>query len=167
MTFLSQDKGWFPWMCSVFCFQDNDPEGSANSASSHCVSSEFTEHQLHQDSQSGTGSAASGSGSALFSSLDFHSNDISSYGTGREVQDLDVCYSDSRWLASMLVICNKMLGKMGNPSKRSCSLHFSPALSTWSQMHFTLVRNGNLEAIPLMHKSHFLILLVNAFGIRY
>ncbi|KAI6073685.1 Period circadian protein-like protein 3 isoform X1 [Aix galericulata] len=36
---------------------DNDPEGSGNSASSPCASSEFTDHQLHEDSQSGTGSA--------------------------------------------------------------------------------------------------------------
>nr|XP_005024303.3 period circadian protein homolog 3 isoform X1 [Anas platyrhynchos] len=34
---------------------DNAPEGGGNSASSHCASSEFTDHQLHQDSQSGTG----------------------------------------------------------------------------------------------------------------
>lgn len=44
-------------MCSVFCFQDNDPEGSGNSASSQCASSEFTDRQLPEDSQSGTGSA--------------------------------------------------------------------------------------------------------------
>uniref|UniRef100_A0A8B9PA34 Period circadian regulator 3 n=1 Tax=Apteryx owenii TaxID=8824 RepID=A0A8B9PA34_APTOW len=47
---------------------DNDPEASGNSGSL-CSSSEFTDLLLHEDSQSGTGSAASGSGSAVSSSL--------------------------------------------------------------------------------------------------
>ncbi|NXI72143.1 PER3 protein, partial [Anseranas semipalmata] len=63
---------------------DNDPEDSGTSASSHCASSEFTDRLLHEDSQSGTGSAASGSGSALFSSLGSRSSETSGYGTEKK-----------------------------------------------------------------------------------
>ncbi|KAM6046388.1 period circadian protein homolog 3 isoform 5-T6 [Chlamydotis macqueenii] len=55
---------------------DNDAEDSGNSAS-HCASSEFTD-----DSQSGTCSAASGRGSALYGSLGSGSNETSGCGTG-------------------------------------------------------------------------------------
>ncbi|XP_021273073.1 period circadian protein homolog 3 isoform X2 [Numida meleagris] len=61
---------------------DNSPEDSGNSASSHCASSEFTDHLLHEDSQSGAGSAASGSGLALSSSLGSQSYEASGGGTG-------------------------------------------------------------------------------------
>ncbi|XP_075376568.1 period circadian protein homolog 3 isoform X2 [Mycteria americana] len=60
---------------------DNDPEDSGNSAS-NCASSEFTDRSLYEDSQSGTGSAASGSGSALSGSLGSGSNETSGCGTG-------------------------------------------------------------------------------------
>ncbi|KAM6236852.1 period circadian protein homolog 3 isoform 6-T7 [Spheniscus humboldti] len=60
---------------------DNDPEDGGNSAS-HCASSEFTDCSLYEDSQLGTGSAASGSGSALSGSLGSGSNETSSCGTG-------------------------------------------------------------------------------------
>nr|XP_013812915.1 PREDICTED: period circadian protein homolog 3 [Apteryx mantelli mantelli] len=59
---------------------DNDPEASGNSGSL-CPSSEFTDLLLHEDSQSGTGSAASGSGSAVSSSLGSGSNETSDCGT--------------------------------------------------------------------------------------
>ncbi|XP_075028217.1 period circadian protein homolog 3 isoform X3 [Calonectris borealis] len=59
---------------------DNDPEDSGNSAN-HCASSEFTGHSRYEDSQLGTGSAASGSGSALSRSLDSGSNETSGCGT--------------------------------------------------------------------------------------
>ncbi|NXJ84675.1 PER3 protein, partial [Trogon melanurus] len=58
---------------------DNDPEDS-NSAS-RCASSEFTDHSLSEDSQLGTGSAASGSGSTLSGSLGPDSNETSGCGT--------------------------------------------------------------------------------------
>ncbi|XP_062449096.1 period circadian protein homolog 3 isoform X2 [Rhea pennata] len=59
---------------------DNDPEASGNN-DSLCPSSEFTYLLLHEDSQSGTGSAASGSGSAVSSSLGSASNEPSGCGT--------------------------------------------------------------------------------------
>ncbi|NXN25141.1 PER3 protein, partial [Nycticryphes semicollaris] len=59
---------------------NNDPEDSSNRAS-HCASSEFTDHSLYEDSQSGTRSAASGSGSALSGSLGSRSNETSACGT--------------------------------------------------------------------------------------
>ncbi|XP_065593957.1 period circadian protein homolog 3 [Cyrtonyx montezumae] len=59
---------------------DNSPEDSGNSASSHCASSEFTDRLLPEDSQSCTGSAASGSGLALSSSLGSHSCETSGGG---------------------------------------------------------------------------------------
>ncbi|NXI45413.1 PER3 protein, partial [Galbula dea] len=62
---------------------DNNPEDSGNSAS-HCASSEFTDHLLYEDSQLGTGSAASGSGSALSGSLGFGSYETSDCGTEEE-----------------------------------------------------------------------------------
>jgi len=70
----------------IFCFQDNSLEDSGNSASSHCASSECTDRLLHEDSQSGTGSAASGSGLALSSSLGSHSCETSGGGTGKEIK---------------------------------------------------------------------------------
>ncbi|XP_031469141.1 period circadian protein homolog 3 isoform X6 [Phasianus colchicus] len=60
---------------------DNSREDSGNSASSHCASCEFTDRLLHEDSQSGAGSAASGSGLALSSSLGSHSCETSGGGT--------------------------------------------------------------------------------------
>ncbi|XP_068771795.1 period circadian protein homolog 3 isoform X2 [Struthio camelus] len=60
---------------------DNDPEASGDNGS-HCASSEFSDLLLHEDSQSGTGSAASGSGSAVSSSLGSGSNETSGCGTG-------------------------------------------------------------------------------------
>ncbi|XP_032849100.2 period circadian protein homolog 3 isoform X2 [Tyto alba] len=59
---------------------DNDPENSGNSAS-HCAPSEFTDHLLYEDSQSGTGSAVSGSGSALSVFLGSGSSETSGCGT--------------------------------------------------------------------------------------
>ncbi|KFV63548.1 Period circadian protein 3, partial [Dryobates pubescens] len=59
---------------------DNNPEDSGNSAS-HCASSEFTDRLLCEDSQSGIGSAASGSGSALSASPGSGSNETSGCGT--------------------------------------------------------------------------------------
>ncbi|XP_053941955.1 period circadian protein homolog 3 isoform X1 [Cuculus canorus] len=59
---------------------DNDPEDSGNS-SSHCASCELTDRSLYEDSQSGMGSAASGSGSALSASLGSGSNETSGCGT--------------------------------------------------------------------------------------
>ncbi|XP_065711078.1 period circadian protein homolog 3 isoform X2 [Patagioenas fasciata] len=55
---------------------DNDLEDS------HCASSDLTDCWLYEDSQSGTGSAASGSGSALSGSLGSGSNKTSGCGTG-------------------------------------------------------------------------------------
>ncbi|KAM6191752.1 period circadian protein homolog 3 isoform 2-T2 [Sarcoramphus papa] len=60
--------------------RDNDPEDSGNSAS-HCASSEFTDRSLYEDSRSGTGSAASGRGSALSGSLGSGSSETSGCGT--------------------------------------------------------------------------------------
>ncbi|XP_061869164.1 period circadian protein homolog 3 isoform X2 [Colius striatus] len=60
---------------------DNDAEDSSNSAS-HCAASEFTDHSLYEDSQLGTGSAPSGSGSALSGSLGSGSTKTSGCGTG-------------------------------------------------------------------------------------
>ncbi|XP_074970001.1 period circadian protein homolog 3 isoform X2 [Phalacrocorax aristotelis] len=60
---------------------DNDPEDSGNSAS-HCASSQLTGRLLYKDSQSGTGSAASGSGSALSGSLGSGSSGTSGCSTG-------------------------------------------------------------------------------------
>ena len=71
----------------IFCFQDNSLEDSGNSASSHCASSECTDRLLHEDSQSGTGSAASGSGLALSSSLGSHSCETSGGGTAETDQE--------------------------------------------------------------------------------
>ncbi|NXN96450.1 PER3 protein, partial [Rhinopomastus cyanomelas] len=65
--------------------RDNSGEGSGNSAS-HCASSEFTEHSLYEDSQSGTSLSASGSGSALSGSLGSRSNDTSGCGTEEKKQ---------------------------------------------------------------------------------
>ncbi|NXF36452.1 PER3 protein, partial [Nyctibius bracteatus] len=67
---------------------DNDPEDSGNSAS-HWASSEFTDHSLYEDSQSGTGSAASGSGLALSGSLGSGCNETSGCGTGRGNQEAE------------------------------------------------------------------------------
>lgn len=73
---------------SAFCLQDNDPEDSGNSAAL-----EFPDHSLYEDSQLCSGSAASGSGSALSGSLGSSFNETSGHGTGREVQDLGIwCY---------------------------------------------------------------------------
>ncbi|XP_417528.4 period circadian protein homolog 3 isoform X6 [Gallus gallus] len=66
---------------------DNSLEDSGNSASSHCASSECTDRLLHEDSQSGTGSAASGSGLALSSSLGSHSCETSGGGTAETDQE--------------------------------------------------------------------------------
>ncbi|XP_072210398.1 period circadian protein homolog 3 isoform X1 [Excalfactoria chinensis] len=62
---------------------DNSLEDSGNSASSHCASSEFTDRLLHEDSQSGAGSAASGSGLALSSSLGSQSCEAGTAGSGK------------------------------------------------------------------------------------
>ncbi|KFP21944.1 Period circadian protein 3, partial [Egretta garzetta] len=59
---------------------DNDPQDSGNSAS-HCASGEFTDRLLYKDFQSSTGSAASGSGSALSCSLGSGSDETSGCGT--------------------------------------------------------------------------------------
>ncbi|XP_074704024.1 period circadian protein homolog 3 isoform X2 [Strix aluco] len=59
---------------------DNDPEDNGNSAN-HCASSEFADRSLYKDSQSGTGSAAPGSGSALSGSLGSGSSETSDCGT--------------------------------------------------------------------------------------
>ncbi|NXV96239.1 PER3 protein, partial [Calonectris borealis] len=67
---------------------DNDPEDSGNSAN-HCASSEFTGHSRYEDSQLGTGSAASGSGSALSRSLDSGSNETSGCGTEEKNQEAE------------------------------------------------------------------------------
>ncbi|NXQ80978.1 PER3 protein, partial [Nyctibius grandis] len=67
---------------------DNDPEDSGNSAS-HCASSEFTDHSLYEDSQSGTGSAASGSGLALSGSLGSGCNETSGCGTEEKNQEAE------------------------------------------------------------------------------
>ncbi|NWV01333.1 PER3 protein, partial [Upupa epops] len=64
---------------------DNNQEDSGNSAS-HCASSEFTEHSLYEDSQSGTSLSASGSGSALSGSLGTRSNETSGCGTEEKKQ---------------------------------------------------------------------------------
>ncbi|XP_050178310.1 period circadian protein homolog 3 isoform X1 [Myiozetetes cayanensis] len=55
---------------------DNDPEDSDNSASH-----EFPDHSLYEDSQLGSGAAASGSGSALSGSLGSSFNESSGCGT--------------------------------------------------------------------------------------
>ncbi|KFP89925.1 Period circadian protein 3, partial [Apaloderma vittatum] len=62
----------------------NDPE-DGNSAS-HCASSEFTDHSVSEDSQLGTCSAASGSGSTLSGSLGPDSNETSGCGTEEKNQ---------------------------------------------------------------------------------
>ncbi|XP_021389904.1 period circadian protein homolog 3 isoform X2 [Lonchura striata] len=56
---------------------DNDPEDSGNSAAL-----EFPDRSLYEDSQLGSGSAASGSGSALSASLGSSFNETSGHGTG-------------------------------------------------------------------------------------
>ncbi|XP_048823676.1 period circadian protein homolog 3 isoform X2 [Lagopus muta] len=61
---------------------DDSREDSGNSASSHCASCEFTDRLLREDAQSGAGSAASGSGLALSSSLGSRSCETSGGGTG-------------------------------------------------------------------------------------
>ncbi|XP_048823679.1 period circadian protein homolog 3 isoform X5 [Lagopus muta] len=60
---------------------DDSREDSGNSASSHCASCEFTDRLLREDAQSGAGSAASGSGLALSSSLGSRSCETSGGGT--------------------------------------------------------------------------------------
>ncbi|NWU59555.1 PER3 protein, partial [Dromas ardeola] len=67
---------------------NNDPEDSGNSAS-HCASSEFTIRSLYEDSQSGTVSAVSGSGSALSGSLGSRSNDTSGCGTEEKTREAE------------------------------------------------------------------------------
>ncbi|KFW04455.1 Period circadian protein 3, partial [Fulmarus glacialis] len=57
---------------------DNDPEDSGNSAS-HCVSSEFTDHSLYEDSH----------GSALSHSLGSGSNETSGCGTEEKNQEAE------------------------------------------------------------------------------
>ncbi|NWX22046.1 PER3 protein, partial [Aegotheles bennettii] len=59
----------------------NDLEDSGNTAS-HCASSEFMDRSLYEDSQLATGSAASGSGSALPGSLGSGCNETS--GSSKE-----------------------------------------------------------------------------------
>ncbi|XP_071431892.1 period circadian protein homolog 3 isoform X2 [Pithys albifrons albifrons] len=58
---------------------DNDPEDSGNSAAR-----EFPDHSLYEDSQLSSGSAASGSGSALSCSLGSSFNETSGGGTDSE-----------------------------------------------------------------------------------
>ncbi|NXT51880.1 PER3 protein, partial [Pluvianellus socialis] len=65
---------------------NKDSEDSRNSAS-HCASSEYTDHSLYEDSQSGTGSAASGGGSALSCSLGSGSNKTSGWDTEEKNQE--------------------------------------------------------------------------------
>ncbi|NXJ16602.1 PER3 protein, partial [Odontophorus gujanensis] len=83
---------------------DNSPEDSGNSASSHCASSEFTDRLLPEDSQSCTGSAASGSGLALSSSLGSHSCETSGGGTeemNREAKEKEASHKskhESAWV---------------------------------------------------------------------
>ncbi|NXC44426.1 PER3 protein, partial [Penelope pileata] len=66
---------------------DDNPGDSGNGASSHCASTEFTDHLLHEDSQSGRGLAESGTGSALFSSLGSHSSETSGGSTEEKNQE--------------------------------------------------------------------------------
>ncbi|XP_056363899.1 period circadian protein homolog 3 isoform X3 [Oenanthe melanoleuca] len=56
---------------------DNDPEDNGNNAAL-----EFPDRSLYEDSQLGSGSAASGSGSALSGSLSSSFNETSGHGTG-------------------------------------------------------------------------------------
>ncbi|NXD87358.1 PER3 protein, partial [Halcyon senegalensis] len=66
---------------------DNSPEDSGNSAS-NCASSDFTDHSLYEDSQSGTGSTATGSVSELSASLGSGSNETS--GSSKEEKNHEV-----------------------------------------------------------------------------
>ncbi|NXW04654.1 PER3 protein, partial [Fregetta grallaria] len=66
----------------------NDPEDSGNDAS-HWASSEFTDRSLYEDSQSGTGSAVSGSESALSRSLGSGSNETAGCGTEEKNQEVE------------------------------------------------------------------------------
>ncbi|KFZ58492.1 Period circadian protein 3, partial [Antrostomus carolinensis] len=63
---------------------DNDPEDSGNSAS-HCTSNEFPDSLMYEDSQSGTGSAAS----ALSGSSGSGSNKTSDCGTEEKNQEAE------------------------------------------------------------------------------
>ncbi|NXY05061.1 PER3 protein, partial [Pteruthius melanotis] len=63
---------------------DNDPEDSGNSAAL-----EFPDRSLYKDSQLGSGSAASGSGSALSDSLGFSFNETSGHGTEEKNQEAE------------------------------------------------------------------------------
>ncbi|NXU87155.1 PER3 protein, partial [Xiphorhynchus elegans] len=63
---------------------DNDPEDSGNSASR-----EFPDHSLYEDSQLSSGSAASGSGSALSCSLGSSFNEPSGGGTEERNQEAE------------------------------------------------------------------------------
>ncbi|XP_019477969.1 period circadian protein homolog 3 isoform X5 [Meleagris gallopavo] len=82
---------------------DNSREDSGNSASSHCASCECTDRLLREDSQSGAGSAASGSGLALSSSLGSHSCETSGGGTdtnqeAKEKQTSHKSKHESAWV---------------------------------------------------------------------
>ncbi|NXF76462.1 PER3 protein, partial [Sclerurus mexicanus] len=78
---------------------DNDPEDSGNSASR-----EFPDHSLYEDSQLSSGSAASGSGSALSCSLGSSFNEPSGGGTeerNQEAEDKGTAYKlkhESAWV---------------------------------------------------------------------
>ncbi|XP_030319741.1 period circadian protein homolog 3 isoform X2 [Calypte anna] len=72
----------------------NDPEDSGNS-DSHCASSEFMDRSLSEYSQSGTASTATGSPSALSSSLDSGCKTTSGCGTGSGKSSTYFASSDS------------------------------------------------------------------------
>ncbi|XP_048823678.1 period circadian protein homolog 3 isoform X4 [Lagopus muta] len=82
---------------------DDSREDSGNSASSHCASCEFTDRLLREDAQSGAGSAASGSGLALSSSLGSRSCETSGGGTetnqeAKEKQTSHKSKHESAWV---------------------------------------------------------------------
>ncbi|XP_009080771.1 PREDICTED: period circadian protein homolog 3 [Acanthisitta chloris] len=74
---------------------DNDPEDSSNNASR-----EFPDHSLYKDSQSGTGSAVSGSGSTLSDYLDSSFNEASEE-RNQEAEEKGTAYKlkhESAWV---------------------------------------------------------------------
>ncbi|XP_042687550.1 period circadian protein homolog 3 isoform X5 [Centrocercus urophasianus] len=82
---------------------DDSREDSGSSASSHCASCEFTDRLLREDAQSGAGSAASGSGLALSSSLGSRSCETSGGGTetnqeAKEKQTSHKSKHESAWV---------------------------------------------------------------------
>ncbi|KAM8796239.1 period circadian protein homolog 3 [Eudromia elegans] len=106
---------------------DSDPEASANSG--NLCPSEFAQFLLHEDSQFSTGSAASGSGSALSNSLGCVSNEASGYGpAGSGKSNRYFATNDSSEASNKKK--NQEAEEKGTPHKSKCE-------SAWVMMNHT------------------------------